>query len=428
MPPPLQRLLNYSLFLCISILSSYLAYKHSQPSKIPMSTQPNSNEAVVSLLVDSGLNLQSIDIIQSLWAGYGKISRIYAIPEDTDLTPQKLQSYIVKLVKPPPTKTDDEGHARKILSYRVEQYFYTHLASQMPASIPVAKCLASVNEVHSDGTSTTAMLLSDLRNEYPIAGESHPLTSVQVNAALDWLANFHGFWWTRSEELHTSSLVLPPLQEIHRKREEEGRSVWLNGGYTYLSTRRSEYNTLTSSSAPLNTALTSPIDGTNISIAEVAAAFLAPSSSSSRYQTLIHGDVKSENLFTSVSGSEVAFYDFQYVGLGLGVCDLAKFFTVSVPLLSLPSSSSKELPIQPGEEALLRRYLIKLREVSGKEYDWALFLRHWETALVDWYRFQASWGFWGNTGWLEARVRSILKDDGWRADLLSEVDIAGMER
>jgi hypothetical protein len=43
-----------------------------------------------------------------------------------------------------------------------------------------------------------------------------------------------------------------------------------------------------------------------------------------------------------------------------------------------------------------------------------LLVRHWETALVDWCRFQASWGFWGNTEWLEARVRSILADQGWR--------------
>jgi hypothetical protein len=41
---------------------------------------------------------------------------------------------------------------------------------------------------------------------------------------------------------------------------------------------------------------------------------------------------------------------------------------------------------------------------------------------VDWLRFQASWGFWGNTDWLEARVRSILKDQEWRDALISNVD------
>ena len=54
------------------------------------------------------------------------------------------------------------------------------------------------------------------------------------------------------------------------------------------------------------------------------------------------------------------------------------------------------------------------------EYEWALFVRHWEAALVDWLRFQMSWGAWGNTEWLEARVRSILSDDEFKKWLLSE--------
>ncbi|BEJ10790.1 hypothetical protein CspHIS471_0102120 [Cutaneotrichosporon sp. HIS471] len=33
----------------------------------------------------------------------------------------------------------------------------------------------------------------------------------------------------------------------------------------------------------------------------------------------------------------------------------------------------------------------------------------------------ASWGFWGNTEWLEARVRHILADAGWRTWLKNEL-------
>jgi hypothetical protein len=47
---------------------------------------------------------------------------------------------------------------------------------------------------------------------------------------------------------------------------------------------------------------------------------------------------------------------------------------------------------------------------GGKEYEWDIFLAHWEAALVDWLRFQASWGFWGNRLWLEARVRYVLAE------------------
>jgi hypothetical protein len=416
-----------------------------------MPASPLPEEIATTLLAEKGLQLHSLSTIQSLWAGYGSIYRIHALPSGSTQTPQ---SYILKLVTPPPTRTDDEeGHTRKILSYRVEQYFYTHLAAQMPPSIPVASCLASINTLNEDGTSLTAMLLDDLRHQYPIAGEKRAaLNETQVHAALDWLSSFHGFWWPRVSSLNSSSLVLPPLQEIQPSDSNEERSVWLNGGYTYLSTRRSEYTTLSRDySHSWNEALTDWVSDSSSSISEIAAAFLAPKPSGTGYspiagyQTLIHGDVKSENLFTSASGEEVAFYDFQYVGLGLGVCDLAKFFTCSVPLsmlLSLlpssisPSTSTSTspyefphaLPMQSGEAALLHQYLSNLRKVSQQEYQWEIFIRHWETALVDWLRFQASWGFWGNTGWLEARVRWILRDEGWREALVGNVDVRGIEK
>jgi hypothetical protein len=349
---------------------------------------------------------------------------------------------ILKLITPPPTKADDEGHTRKILSYQVEQYFYANLAPHLPKTIPVAKCIASINEHHADGTSTTAMIMTDLQQHYPIAGEKRSaLSPTQVNAAIDWLASFHGFWWPRvhrvkgdkrrfeqDKNFDRIALVKPPLEEIRSHGDDaEGRTVWLNGGYTYLATRRKEFTDLhEDEESEWNEPLTDNPDSEegDVTFAEMVAAVLAPRvegwGPSEEYQTLIHGDVKSENLFASRDGNEVAFYDFQYVGLGLGVCDLAKLFTCSVPLSELVTEGhlDRELRMQDQEERLLHRYWTKLREVSGKEYDWGVFVRHWETALVDWLRFQASWGFWGNTEWLEARVRSILKDEGWKKGIL----------
>ncbi|KAG9195021.1 hypothetical protein G6011_00141 [Alternaria panax] len=386
------------------------------------------NEVASALLAEKGLQLQSAQTIQSLWAGYGEICRVFANPIGSQESPK---SYILKLVNPPPTKADDEGHTRKILSYQIEQYFYSHLAPQLPATLPVAECLASINTHNTDGTSMTAMLLSDLRKQYPVAGEKrHVLTAVQTHAALDWLAGFHGFWWTRVKSLDSASLVLPPLEQLQRDGQDaSNRSVWLNGGYTYLATRRKEYNSLANDyDSEWNEPLTDWVDGEDVSISEIAAAFLSPKASGwtpiEGYQTLIHGDVKSENMFTSSSGEEVAFYDFQYVGLGLGVCDLAKFFTCSVPLSMLVADRNipRELPMQEGEEQLLQQYWKRVTKTSKQEYDWSILVRHWETALVDWLRFQASWGFWGNTEWLEARVRSILKDQEWREALISNVD------
>jgi hypothetical protein len=124
--------------------------------------------------------------------------------------------------------------------------------------------------------------------------------------------------------------------------------------------------------------------------------------------------VKSENLFTTKQGDKVAFFDFQYVGLGLGVCDLAKLFTCSLPISMLGDDGEEVIPASAEELNLLRRYRETM--AAGRdsiEYNEEEFRRHWECALVDWCRFQASWGFWGNTEWLEGRVRWILRDPEW---------------
>ncbi|OSS48068.1 hypothetical protein B5807_06654 [Epicoccum nigrum] len=424
MLPRLRRLFKHSLQLAPLFLFFILASRYWTASQGPMPSSPSPKDVASSLLADKGYEVESVSLLQSLWAGYGQICRISA----TDASDES-HSFILKLITPPPTRAGDEGHTRKILSYQVEQYFYSHLAPQLPASIHVAKCLASINQHHSDGTSTTAMILNDLKKEFPVAGEKRgALSPVQVGAALDWLASFHGFWWPRAEEFDGDKLVLPPLEEVKEDGQDASKkTVWLNGGYTYLATRQKEYSNLVDDDSEWTQPLTQPVSGQTQSISELVAAFLSPSVSGTGpigdYQTLIHGDVKSENLFTIQSGEEVAFYDFQYTGLGLGVCDLAKLFTCSVPLGMLVESEYVDdvLTMQEGEKKLLQRYQEKVKIVSGKEYEWDMLVQHWEIALVDWLRFQASWGFWGNTEWLEARVRSILGDEQWRSTLVTMV-------
>lgn len=387
-----------------------------------MQAEARLKEVATELLQSQNLRLASIQSIQTLWAGYGHICHVKAIVQGSDAR----QSLILKYVTPPTHMKQsqagplDEGHIRKILSYQVEQYFYTHLAPQMPKDVAVATCLANINR-STDGSNTIAMVMTDLRDSFPVAGEKRAeLNATQVHAALKWLSSFHGFWWSRADDVARVAHVRPPLGhfEKHKNTNLASQSgVWSNGGYTYLATRRKEYDDLKSDSdSEWSSALCEPVKPGEKSIAEKAAALLA-SSAVRDYHTLIHGDVKSENLFTTIRGDAVAFFDFQYVGLGLGGCDLAKLFTCSVPLTMLVEdeivSTSSKLEMQPGEERLLRAYHEQLQSRSGEEYAWELFIRHWETALVDWLRFQASWGFWGNSEWLEARVRWILGDEEW---------------
>ncbi|GAB1735485.1 hypothetical protein NU219Hw_g3113t1 [Hortaea werneckii] len=396
-----------------------------------------------TLLRPKGLRLKKYTILQRLWAGYGHICHIETTPLDNGRIHNKTSSsFILKLVSPPassssspsqnPSSPEDEGHLRKLISYQVEQYFYTHLAASLPADVAVADCVGSIHHhpaVENDGEDnaqpTIALMLEDLRERFPIAGEKRTaLEERHVFAALDWLAKFHGFWWARSSVVRKGQLRLAPLEEARQAGPQRTEGVWLNGGYTYLATRRKEYaDLLEDSDSEWSSALCQPIPTVDGSLAELVAQVLSPDVSSdatpsavSDYETLIHGDVKSENLFANTEGSAVAFFDFQYVGMGLGVCDLAKLFTCSVPMDMLttePLSGDVALAMTDGERGLLERYQRTISSVSGKDYPWPELQMHWSTALVDWLRFQASWGFWGNTSWLEARVRHILGDRKW---------------
>ncbi|KXJ96040.1 hypothetical protein Micbo1qcDRAFT_30592 [Microdochium bolleyi] len=434
------------------------------------------------------LELVSCRKVQTLWAGYGFICEVKAVRKTPDGREEQVP-LILKLISPPPqqTKTEsDEGHLRKMLSYEVERYFYSTIAPSLRErdGVAVAECWATTATPMTSPASTTAaeqkdgvqdpalhgvlaILMTDLRIEFPISGEKRSeLSERQVHAAIDWLARFHGSTWARSRTEKLGELVLPPLEEAERRRAKStgtiGSRVWLNGGYTYLATRRKEFSSLLDQldeddededewASALCRPLGNPQKGSPASggkeppcVAEMVARVLAPSGERD-CETLIHGDVKSENLFTTAGHERVAFFDFQYVGLGLGVCDLAKLFTCSVPLHLLvggPAEKNRrqasaviehEMGMEKGEEVLLRRYHDLLLAVEAtpqgtqgtqgkKVYDWDLFVRHWETALVDWHRFQVSWGQWGNVDWLEARVRAVLRDEGWRAWLRDAFD------
>ncbi|KAJ5742687.1 uncharacterized protein N7511_011088 [Penicillium nucicola] len=401
---------------------------------------PTADRVASIMLSWHSLELVNFNTLQTLWAGYGQICAITA-RASTDSAAEKLDKLcgtengaagstyplILKLISPP-TKSgskQDEGHLRKMLSYEVEQHFYNHLVPLLGEDIGIAKCLASTKGMDGqDGeqelNGLMATIMVNLRQSYPVAGEKRSsLDRAQVHGSLDWLARFHG----RTRDLLQQGLdlgthVLPPLDELVRRQKVENNTangLWLNGGYTYLATRRTEYESLfEDANSEWSELLCEPFEGSSLSVAEMAALFLMPSGRP--VESYIHGDVKSENLFTNRTGEKVAFFDFQYVGLGLGVCDLAKLFTCSVPLHMLVDDV-EYLPVEiamcDGERRLLRHYRKSLLS-DDLLYDWDTFKLHWETALVDWCRFQASWGFWGNTEWLEARVRSIMGDPEWR--------------
>ncbi|KAG5930344.1 hypothetical protein E4U42_001859 [Claviceps africana] len=405
-----------------------------------MSDAARDNPKAIAKEMLAWIDLELISCIelQNLWAGYGHVcairARRFGESRGTDprLDPQSEDIRLILKIVSPPAGLEEEGHLRKLLSYEVEQFFYDRIAPTL-GDLPLAKCLASTSNMLDKAAEAglngiRATLLTDLRLRYPVVGGRRGfLNSHQVRSAFRWLAAFHRSYWM-GPQLRHSSLILPPLAEAEwrRSRENEERAgIWLNGGYTYLATRQNEYESLTKDpSSEWSALLCQPVPHFPTTVAEAAARFLAPRGRS--IETYLHGDVKSENMYSTSSGDEVVFFDFQYVGLGLGVCDLAKFFTCSVPLEMLVDSRQipSHLAMSEREKALLSSYREHLlRDTEGGSaptYEWEDFRRHWETALVDWCRFQASWGFWGNTEWLQARVRCILQDTQWQAWLARE--------
>ncbi|KAJ5618652.1 hypothetical protein N7528_006763 [Penicillium herquei] len=405
---------------------------------------PNDPAQIATIMLSwHDLELISCTTLQTLWAGYGQICAL-TVRATTDKAAAHLSQLcgtelqgagstfplILKLISPPShNRTADEGHLRKMLSYEVEQYFYSEVVPALGDEVAVAKCLASTRDLNTgtrkDGQELLeglmAIIMVDLRPAFPVCGgKRSALSRVQVHGALDWLARFHRRSWDLLPRV-LDGYVLPPFEESKRREEggSRGDGLWLNGGYTYLATRRTEYRSLVqdTDSEWCEALCTRVSDESPLSIAEMVALVLTPCGRD--IESYIHGDVKSENLFTTSAGDGVAFFDFQYVGLGLGACDLAKLFTCSVPMDMLVDDEDylpEQLPMCKGEKGLLQRYHANLLQNKGSEfYEWDEFRRHWETALVDWCRFQASWGFWGNTEWLEARVRSILSDLEWWA-------------
>lgn len=316
------------------------------------------------------------------------------------------KTYIVKTIRPPRQKGGyDEGHARKMLSYQVEANFYRNYADKVTSEDCCVPRLLAASSLDGGARSEQVgqtLVLEDLSIRFPVLTEKRgTLNDAQVSKSLEWLAHFHASSWN-IESCSTSDFCPPPSVAI--KSAWNGSGLWQQGGYHYLATRQFELASIdphtdpwgqlglhTASDLPLaiDWCLNNPADRSRLS--------------------LIHGDVKAANMAFSRNTSKMAMYDFQYVGIGLGVQDLAKFLTTSIP--------SRYLNSADGERQLLKTYhsfLLK-RLPKDAKYEFEELVKDWELALVSWVRFLAGWsgGFWGNVDWLQDRVEALLRDPEW---------------
>ncbi|MDX8389979.1 MAG: oxidoreductase family protein [Mariprofundaceae bacterium] len=288
----------------------------------------------------ASLSAERGEVIQSLWSGYGEIVRMH-------LQGGNVQSVVLKHVVFPSQVNhprgwhNDVSHQRKVRSYEVEMSWYHDWASRCDDSCRLPLCLASetIGEEH-------LMVLEDLDAAGYSVRKSW-LDKDDVCLCLKWLANFHAIFLG-----------------------EEPKNLWPTGTYWHLATRPDELAVIED-------------DGLR-NAAPVMDSIL----SHAKFKTLVHGDAKVANFCFSDDGKSVAAVDFQYVGGGCGMKDVAYFL----------GSCLNDQQQQQWDVELLDIYFLALKQalqhvdkgvdVDALETEWrALF----PVAQADFYRFLVGW-------------------------------------
>ena len=219
-------------------------------------------------------NCFELEIIQELWSGYGKISRY-------KLSGSKYETVVVKCIDLKASNDHPRGwntplsHRRKVKSYEVETYWYQHYSEACADECKIPSFLGSFQE-----DSKQWIVLEDLDHQYPERKQHLVLNEIKI--CVQWLAYFHATFLGK-----------------------EAQGLWEIGSYWHLDTRPDEYAKMEESAL------------------KESAHLLDKKLNNCRFKTLVHGDAKVANFCFNKTGDQVAAVDFQYVGSGCGMKDLA---------------------------------------------------------------------------------------------------------
>ena len=245
------------------------------------------------------------DIIQALWSGYGHIYRIHL--EESEWSSVVVKQIVFPLEHQHPRGWDTEvSHQRKTKSYAVENYWYQHYSSLCEASFRIPNCLDFI-EIN---TTEKLLVLEDL-NASGYTQRRSTLNVSEAKVVLSWLAQFHAKF-------------------MHYKPN----GIWSIGTYWHLSTRHNEWNAMEEGKLKFE------------------AQNLDNHLNNSKFQTIVHGDAKVANFCFSENMEQVAAVDFQYVGGGSGIKDVAYFL----------GSCMNEQECHQSETALLNHYFEQLNK------------------------------------------------------------------
>jgi hypothetical protein len=205
--------------------------------RIALNTDPSS--LISSIPAFSDYLVESTRRITSLWSNYGSIDRVRLKRKDSAVS--QTTSLVIKTVQPPSLSSgdsQDEGHLRKLLSYKVEQYFYAHLSGRLPKEAKVATYYSPAED--EDVEQPVKLVLEDLSVTFPHAAYGS-LNLQDTTTVLVWLANFHGTFWDFYLGDDTRESLVPPPLDYQGSRVS---GVWGQGTYWYLDTRREEHQSV----------------------------------------------------------------------------------------------------------------------------------------------------------------------------------------
>ena len=305
-------------------------------------------------------SLTVVEMIQELWSGYGKILRL-------SLDGGNRETVVIKHVSMPFESRHPRGwnsnlsHKRKVFSYQVETEWYRQWSTRCDKHCRIPKFLAFDRDVDN-----VLVVLEDLDSAgYP--ARLSGLSISQIRNCLTWLAEFHATFLGEKPE-----------------------GLWETGTYWHLTTRPEELEALDDASL------------------KAAASKIDETLNAATFQTFVHGDAKLANFCFSADGTGVAALDFQYVGGGCGMKDVAYFI----------GSCLDEASCEAREEELLDTYFDSLSaaihrrqpaiEASAVVSEWR---ELFPVAWTDFHRFLKGWcpGHWKINSYSERLAREVVQ-------------------
>ncbi|WP_289029294.1 oxidoreductase family protein [uncultured Paraglaciecola sp.] len=290
-------------------------------------------------LADNGLI--KTETVQALWSGYGEIARYFS--------PKAGNSFIVKSICPPTQLAHPRGwnttasHDRKLMSYQVESCFYQRYQAQCNQSCRVPNLVTTL-----DVEENQVMVLEDL-DAAKFSVRKSQVGLKDVAKGVKWLAHFHA-----------------------RFMQTNAEGLWPVGSYWHLATRNDEF------------------DKMQVGELKDKAQKIDSVLNQSSFQTLVHGDAKLANFCfpDDESVENLAAVDFQYVGRGVGVKDLAYFLGGCLNSAAMFDYESEILKLYFNElkKACVRYHIA----VDGNEVE-AQWRNLYSLAWADFHRFLLGW-------------------------------------